>query len=142
MTISAKLAADLLAAAIHWSGLPSMPVDQLPFFEPMSATEITITQCPYVLTECEGIVSLYDHENYLIVYLDTLDMNSVEDRSFIMHEMVHVLQHHAHLVPTPLTCIDVERIEKQAYRAQNAYLRSEGSYLHVGLSDKSTKCQG
>ncbi len=141
MGISAKLAADLLAIAIHWSGLPPIPAEQLPFLEPMSTEEITLTQCPYVLTACDGVVSLYDHENYVIIYRDTLDMDTVEDRSFIVHEMVHVLQHRAGLVPKPLTCIDVVRIEKQAYHVQNAYLRSEGSWLRVGLDDKSTHCK-
>ena len=141
MGISSELAAKLLAMAIRFSGLPDMPADQLPFFVPMPAGEIEITQCRYIRTACEGTVALYDHENYRIIILDTLDPNDPEDNSVIVHEMVHVLQYRNNRVPHPMTCKDVTRLENQAYSAQNAYLRFEGSSSRWGQSATSTTCQ-
>jgi hypothetical protein len=141
MGISAKVAADLLAMAIRFSGLPGMPAEQLPFFEPMTQAQIEITQCRYVVEKCEGVISLYDHYDYKIIYLDTLDPDDPEDNSFLVHEMVHVLQYKAGLVPSPLTCKDIVRLEKQAYAAQNAYLRYEGSTSRWGQSESLVSCQ-
>jgi hypothetical protein len=142
MSISAKLAAELLAMAIRFSGLQGMPPEQLPFFEPMTAAQLEITQCRYVATGCDGLVAVYDHENYTIIYLDTFDENDPEDNSFIVHEMVHVLQYRDNRVPHPMTCRDISRLENQAYSAQNAYLRYMGSSSRWGRSESSTTCQG
>lgn len=141
MSISAKLAADLLAMAIRFSGLPGMPADQLPFFEPMTTAQLGMQVCPYVMTKCDGIVSAYNHEDYVVIYLDTLNVEDVVDSSFLVHELVHVLQHHAHIVPKPLTCEALKRMEIQAYSAQNAYLKHMGSSLRYGRTAESTTCE-
>jgi hypothetical protein len=127
--------------AIRFSGLPGMPAEELPFFMPLSNIEMRAEVCPYVLTKCDGIVSAYDHENYVIHYLDTFDTRSIEDNSFLVHELVHVLQHRAHLVPKPLTCEAVKRIEIQAYAAQNAYLKYWGSEMRQGRSAETITCE-
>jgi Domain of unknown function (DUF4157) len=140
--VSEKLIADLLAMAIRFSNLPGMPTEQLPFFEPLTTAQLEIQVCPYILTACEGIVAAYDHENYVVLYLDTFDPENPEDNSFIVHELVHVLQHHSHIVPKPLTCYDIKILEMQAYATQNAYLRYMGSSSRYGRSESSSACEG
>lgn len=69
-------------------------------------------------------VAYYDHHASIIYYDDKLDIqNSDVARAFIVHELVHFLQDEAgKMKHTPLPCEDYVALEREAYRAQQAFL--------------------
>lgn len=79
-----------------------------------------------------GLVAAYLIEQDRIVYRADLDLDSDADNSFIVHEFVHALQRHYFGDRMFETCQGVMFLEKQAYGAQQRYLKSRGQLLRVG----------
>ncbi len=71
---------------------------------------------------CRGLVAAYEPARQRIVYLNTLDMRLPLDRSFIVHELVHWLQHRDGQAHADAACSAVYAAEREAYAAQNRYL--------------------
>jgi hypothetical protein len=130
----------LLDLAVKFTGLPAIPVEALPPFQPVSRAEMQRRVCPEAAPGCGAIVALFDTDHYRILYLEQLDPESPADNSFILHEIVHVLQYRQGGDAIFADCSTMLRTEGQAYRAQNAYLRREGQLMRVGEVLRFTTC--
>jgi len=67
-----------------------------------------------------------------ILISDELDLQESSDNSFLLHELVHVLQFRYQSGSTFASCEDTLKSEREAYRAQNAYLRRQGRLERYG----------
>jgi hypothetical protein len=136
------LIAFLLDMAVKFTGLPAIPVEALPAFQPVSRAEMQRRICPEEAPGCGAIVALFDTDEYRILYLEQLDLDNPADNSFLIHEIVHVLQYHQKGEAIYADCSTLLHTEGQAYRAQNAYLRREGQLMRVGEVLRFTSCAG
>ena len=105
----------------------AVSVSQYP--EPASMPDLkALSHRQLVNVVCAGkpcnAVAYYDHHASIIYYDDNLDIqNSDVARGFIVHELVHFLQDEAgKMKKTPLPCEDYVALEREAYRAQQAFL--------------------
>ena len=135
-----QLVAYLLEAAVRVTGLPAIPDDALPRFVAMPAVELRDEACGARMPGCRGIVALYDMERNRVLYRDDLDMDNPSDNSFIVHELVHVLQFHRYGHSIYRDCPALVRTERAAYDAQNAYLHHQGQLLRVGRILRMVSC--
>lgn len=124
--VDVELLAYLLAAAVRLSGLDPMPVGQLPPIQQMTASVLQESACPRRSADCTDIAAFFDHARYRILLRDDLDLASSTDNSFLVHELVHVLEHRAKGARFLADCADSLRSEREAYRVQNAYLGERG----------------
>jgi hypothetical protein len=138
--MDASLVALLLELAVKFTGLPSMPLEQLPPLQAVSRGQMRAIACTDAPARCGEVVALFDADRYRILYLDTLDLQDSEDNSFLLHEFVHVLQHQQAGAAMYASCAALLDTEAQAYRAQNAYLRHEGRLMQVGAVLQATTC--
>lgn len=134
------LIAFLLDMAVKFTGLPAIPVEDMPPFLPVSRAEMQRLVCPEAAPGCGAIVALFDTDRYRILYLEQLDVDNPADNSFLMHEIVHVLQFHQKGEAIYADCTTTLRTEGEAYRAQNSYLRREGQLMRVGEVLRFTTC--
>jgi len=138
--MDASLIAFLLDFAVKFSELPAVAPSDLPPIRAVSRSEMRALACDDAQAACDQIVALFDAEHYVIVYLQTLDLESAEDNSFLLHELVHVLQFRSRGASMYENCNALLQTEAQAYRAQNAYLRREGRLMQVGAMLGATTC--
>lgn len=140
MNVSAELMARLLAAAIRYSTLPAIGPADLPPIEPVSAAELSARVCPDQPGRCTGIAALFDTENYRIYLRDSLNLSDPMDNSFIVHELVHVLQYKKHGPEYFDDCRRRIDSERQAYYVQNNYLGEQGIDWREGFLVNFMKC--
>ncbi len=140
MTVSAQLMAKLLAAAVRFSGLPAIDVADLPPMEPVSAATLSQKVCPDAPERCTTVAAVFDTENYRIYLRDTLNLNDAMDNSFVVHELVHVLQFRSHGHDNIASCRKVVDSEQQAYFVQNNYLGEEGIDWREGFLVRFMRC--
>jgi hypothetical protein len=71
--------------------------------------------------------------NKPILVDETLDLNKVEDYSFVLHEAIHVLQFAAKGITDieSLSCNETLALEKEAYHLQQKYLEKQRAFLRV-----------
>ncbi len=140
MNVSAELLARLLAAAIRYSGLPAVDMADLPPMEPVSATVLAQKVCPDAPERCTTVAALFDTENYRIYLRDTLKVEEPMDNSFIVHELVHVLQFRKFGDANFSSCRKRVASEQQAYYVQNNYLGEEGIDWREGFLVRFMRC--
>jgi len=135
--------AFLLTMAISLSGLPGMPVSELPPITPVSQETMFREVCPVHPHDCYGLQAVYDTDGKRVLYLDTLNTEDSFDNSFLVHELVHVLQYRAYGDTIYAGCAALKRTETQAYAVQNAYLKRQGVFAQVGegLRFNFMKCE-
>jgi hypothetical protein len=138
--MDATLVAFLLELAVKFTGLPAIPLNELPEFQRVSRAEMQRVVCAEEETGCRNIVALFDTDRFRILYLDTLNLDNPSDNSFLLHELVHALQYRRGGEAIYADCRALLRTEAQAYRAQNAYLRREGQFMRVGEVLRFTTC--
>lgn len=138
--MDSALLAFLLDMAVKFSGLPAMPVEQLPPMRAVSSRDMRRIVCADDPASCRNLQAVFDTEGYRILYLDTLELENASDNSFLVHELVHVLQYRRDGDAIYADCRALLRTESQAYRAQNAYLQREGQLLRVGDMLRFTTC--
>ena len=136
------LMAYLLGAATSFSGYPSIPVHEAPPVVQLSPAELNRTVCPDDLGSCRSIVAVFETDDYVIYLRDDLDLDNPADNSFLVHELVHVLQYRQQGDAIFADCERTLRTETEAYRAQNRYLKREGQFLRVGASLAFMACSG
>jgi len=124
--VDVELLTYLVAAAARLSSLDAMPVPQLPPVSQLPPAELRMVACPQRPADCADIAAFYDHDGNRILLRDDLDMASGADNSFLVHELVHVLEHRAKGAAFHADCNEALRSERKAYRVQNAYLREQG----------------
>jgi hypothetical protein len=138
--IDGELARDLAGWAARLSGHRAAPDDALPEFSPMADDELARVVCPAQRDGCRGIVAAYDTDRRRIVYRWSLDMRDPTDQSFIVHELVHWLQHRLRGQALIDRCEDVLRAEQAAYRVQNEYLTRFKQWQRMGDILRFTSC--
>lgn len=140
MDTASPLLSQLLAAAIHLSGLPAIPASELPPVLLLPRSELDRTVCPSAPMRCAGLTAAFDTQRYRILMDDRLQLNDDYDASFLVHEMVHVLQfrHGGGIGFT--SCEAIVESERQAYAVQNAYLREHDHPGNEGALLKFPHC--
>lgn len=123
-----ELLRHLLAAAISLSGLPPVDIADLPPILRLSHAEMTREVCPEDPQNCRGMASFYDIERQRILIDEALDLSVPEQNSFVVHELVHVLQFKQRGDKMYEDCVESTKTEAQAYEVQNAYLHQAGRY--------------
>lgn len=136
------LIAFLLAAAVRITGLPAVQLGELPVFVALPAEELERQVCPAGDGGCRGIAAYFDSLHYRILYRDTLALEEPLDHSYLLHEIVHVLQHRQFGSAMYADCRATLRTEAQAYRAQDLYLRASGEQAQVGGILHKVACRG
>ena len=139
-TISTELVANLLAAAIRYSGLAAMGPEHLPPVVEVSAQALAQKVCPDAPERCGSVAALFDTENYRIYLRDSFDLRNPMDNSFLVHEMVHVLQFWRHGGAYFDSCRNVLASERQAYSVQNNYLGEQGVDWREGGLMRFMRC--
>lgn len=122
MDPSYELLIQLLAAAVQFSGLPPIHVSELPPVIVMPREELNRTVCAAQPVRCTGLMAALDTNGYRILVDDRLDLNDPTDNSFLVHEMVHVLQMKHSGSSRFTSCRSVIASEREAYDVQNRYL--------------------
>ena len=130
--MDASLIAYLLLAASRLTGLPAVEIDELPTFVALPASELERQVCVEENGGCSGMAAYFDALHYRILYSENLDLEDPVDHSFLLHELVHVLQHRQVGNTMYADCRAVVQTERQAYRAQNAYINSYGRLVQMG----------
>ena len=129
------------AAAIRFTGLPAMDLSHLPDIVAMSSEQITAQICPEKPSSCQTLIALYEPTKRRILYRNSLNMKLVKDQSFILHELVHVLQYALHGDAVFGSCKATMESEGQAYRAQDRYLGEKGEEYRVGGLFRFIRCE-
>jgi len=140
MDIVSPMMSTLLAAAVQLSGLPGMPAGELPPVLMLPRSELNKTVCPSAPVRCAGLTAAFDTQRYRIVMDDKLNLNDAYDASFLVHEMVHVLQFRSTGSVGFTSCEAVIESERQAYAVQNAYLRGHDQVANEGAMLKFSHC--
>jgi hypothetical protein len=130
----------LLAAAVQLSGLPAVPASELPPILLLPRGELNRTVCPSAPVRCAGLTAAFDTRRYRIVMDDRLNLDDAYDASFLVHEMVHVLQFRNAGSTAFTSCEAVFESERQAYAVQNAYLREHDQRANEGAMLKFSRC--
>ena len=137
---SIELLSTLLAAAIQYSGLPAIPVDAMPPVTLLSKSDFMSTVCPENPDRCASMVAAFDTLRYRIVIHDDINLNSVAGKSFLLHELVHVLQYKKDGVERFTSCEAVLDSEREAFAAQNRYLEANDVIWRAGTHLRYMRC--
>lgn len=138
--MDATLLAYLLSAAVSLSGYPTVALETLPPIVRMSAGEMHREVCSDTQTSCANLAALFDTDSQRILLRDDLDLDNASDNSFLVHELVHVLQHRLRGDRIFAGCHETLATEREAYAAQNRYLKREGKFLRFGEALAHTRC--
>lgn len=111
---------------------PESPHLQPPRLAILDQAGISARLCPEAPADCAGIMAAYEASSRTVILRDMLDMRRAPDRSFLVHELVHVLQHQRRGAAFQARCSDVVSTEREAYQAQNRYLAAHGQLQRVG----------
>jgi hypothetical protein len=139
--MDAHLLAHLLSAAIRYSGLPAVEISALPEIVAMSQESITREICPHKASDCETLIALYEPTKHRVLYRNTLNLKLVKDQSFIVHELVHVLQYAQIGDKVFGSCKATMSSESQAFRAQDRFLGDSGEEFRVGSAFRFMRCE-
>jgi len=127
-----QLLAELSAITAALSGYSPIPVDKLPPIKLLAPPEFAAAVCPDNPRECASIAAHFDETGPVIRLVDTLDLEYPRGRSFLVHELVHVMQHQQRGKIGDAGCPENLRSEQEAYRVQNAYLGRTGQRYRFG----------
>jgi hypothetical protein len=130
---------DLLHWASRLSGMPAAPT--LPELLALSPDELAQRVCPEQPGHCRTLVAVYDTERRQVLYRNTLDLRDETDQSFIVHELVHYLQHLRDGDALFASCEQVLAAETAAYAVQNRYLAHFKQWRRVGEMLRFTHCR-
>lgn len=140
MDPSYELLTQLLAAAIQLSGLPAIHVSELPPIVMLSRRVLNETVCSSAPVRCSGLIAAFDTQRYRIVVDEKLDFGDPDDDSFLVHEFVHVLQFKQSGSVGFTSCNAIMKSEREAYAAQDTYLREHGKLAQYGVNMRFTHC--
>ncbi|KRB70564.1 hypothetical protein [Noviherbaspirillum sp. Root189] len=140
MALSTLLLGRLLAAAVQFSGLPAIDVSDLPPIDVIDTGAFLKAVCPQKPARCVPMMAAFDTQHYRIVIRDSLNMDDPSHNSFLVHEMVHVLQYKRDGSTRFMSCEAVIESERQAFNAQNLYMESNGLLQREGSMLRYMKC--
>ncbi|MDP4299359.1 DUF6647 family protein [Leptothrix discophora] len=123
---------DLVGWAVRLSGRGAAPESIRPTVQRLDAAGIARRVCPETPRSCQGLVGVYGSHDRTILLRDDLDLRDPTDQSFLVHELVHWLQHLADGDAIDASCRRVMAHEAEAYRVQNLYLARFRQWRRVG----------
>ena len=138
-SVDPALLTDLLQWAGRLSALPDPPA--MPGIRALPVAELRRRVCPERPGDCRTLVAVYDTDERQVLYVDTLDLEDLADQSFIVHEMVHYLQHLRDGDRLFAGCVQVMAAETQAYEVQNKYLAHFKQWRRAGEMLRFMHCQ-
>ncbi|HEX6829259.1 MAG TPA: hypothetical protein VF104_09790 [Burkholderiales bacterium] len=136
------LLAYLLAAAVRLSGYPAISLEELPIILRLPPAELAAHSCPKQSQQCAGVAAAFEPGEYVIYLRDNLDLEDTADNSFLVHELVHVLQWKRDGDAVFGDCERALDTEREAYRVQNAYLKRDGRLARYGHALLFASCSG
>ncbi len=135
-----RVMSNLAGWAARLSGR-ELPQDYaVPIARRLAPGELGRRVCPEHPEDCRQVAAAYDIRRREIIYHHALDPRIPLDRSYLVHELVHSLQHREAGEMLNVSCETILGNEQQAYTAQALYLRLHGSNHPVGLELASRKC--
>ncbi len=135
-----SIIAELLAVAVLYTGYPAVQLNSLPVVRQLSPSEMVREICPEKPEECLGIVAQYDWQSPQIRLSTALNLNDIQGRSFLLHELVHALQHRYRPIYGSEECHQNLLGEQEAYRVQNTYLALKGLQERHGVMLRYVRC--
>jgi hypothetical protein len=108
--------------------------------QPLPQAALAQRVCGEQARDCRGLVAVYDTSRREVAYTDTLDLRDPTDQSYLVHELVHYLQHRHYGERMHLHCEAVLAFEREAYAAQNRYLERFKQWRRVGEVMRYTRC--
>jgi hypothetical protein len=120
----AQLVAGLLKVAAALGGFPDPAGRPLPAVEVVPAAALKARACPAAADRCGDIAALHDRVGHRILIRADLDAGGPIGQSFLVHELVHVLQGWQR--GEAETCVQGLADERQAYAVQNRFLAGAG----------------
>lgn len=130
----------LLAATVRLSGLAPMPVDDLPGVHTLPASDLRAQACPVDAETCANLAGWYDTLRHRILISEPFDPRSARDLSFVVHELVHVLERRQMGERYQADCEATLKSERRAYRTQNAYLQEQQAPERYGRMLLNVAC--
>lgn len=94
---------------------------------PMKGDSLARLVCSDNPQNCSRLAASYSIKTGEIMYRASFDLRNIVHRSFVVHEMVHFLQHLRQHDKITETCHQILKNEREGYAAQAAYLRRHGS---------------
>lgn len=136
----AALRDELVSAAIEFSERPR-PRAPVPTTLALPAAAFAGEVCRDANIPCHNVMAAYDPLRSRVLYRAELDLTKVWDRSFLVHELVHWLQHQAQLdTQADPDCMTYRAAEREAYTVQNRYLRHHQSGRRAGTMLNMLHC--
>jgi hypothetical protein len=133
--------AYLLAAAVRLSGYPGIAIEELPVILRLPPGELAAQSCPARGEKCARVAAAFEPGDYTIYLRDTLDLEDPSDNSFLVHELVHLLQWKRDGDAVFGSCERALESEREAYRVQNAYLKQHGRLARHGHALTFASCE-
>lgn len=123
----------LLAEAVRLSGLPPLARGAEPQVWSVTTAQLRAMVCADDEgVQCNGMQAAFDTDNNRILVLEWGRQRGPEWESFVVHELVHALQHARYGDAIYASCEAARATEQQAYEVQDAYLRKRSALLRVG----------
>lgn len=100
--------------------------------------------CPEDPSSCKNLAAAYETEKkHIIIRSDVNPDDSIVNASFLLHELVHALQNETQSDDEMFgTCERLYYTEKQAYTAQDLFLKSEGAFFRASIHLRFFMCDG
>jgi hypothetical protein len=130
---------ELIEWAVHFSDRKRPTPDAQPAFVALDDKAFTLAVCARASFECSAVKAAYDPVGVRVIYRATLDLKDTLDRSFIVHEVVHWLQHQSGQAPDE-SCEGQFKAEREAYAVQNRYLTHYQRGRRVGGALAAMAC--
>jgi hypothetical protein len=131
---------ELLAAAVHFGDRPR-PKSDAPAVLALPSAEFAREVCRDENIPCANVMAAYDPRRVRVVYRAELDLGRVWERSFVVHELVHWIQHQAQAdTDADVSCPAYRAAEREAYTVQNRYLRHHQSGRRAGTMLSMLHC--
>jgi hypothetical protein len=138
--VDSILIAQLLAAAVRITGLPAISEAEMPQLISMSKEAITQEMCPERPAQCDTLVALFEPLKYRVIYRNNLNLTKPYDRSFLVHELVHVLQFKAKGASIFASCKARVMAEREAYISQDRFLAEQAVEIRVSGALRFMRC--
>ncbi len=106
----------------------------------MSKEAITQEICPERHSQCDTLVALFEPLKYRVIYRNSLNLTKPYDRSFLVHELVHVLQFKAKGASIFASCKTRVMAEREAYKTQDRFLAENALEIRVSGALRFMQC--
>lgn len=137
--VDAHLVAGLLKIAAALGDFPDPAGLPLPAIVALPAAALKARACPAAADRCGDIVALYDRPGHRILIRAELDPAGALGQSFLVHELVHVLQGWQRRGDAE-TCAHGLADERQAYDVQNRFLADADRPERFGTMFRALAC--